>query len=406
MKEIKTRIRYKNLLIELPGLSHDLDRLKPFFINQFQVGLYKIKYLLIVEIKDESKIQVLLILDKKPDWRNSERFNFDNFIANVTNCISPQSFIYEIKDDKKKYNILFELGSFDNKREVSQETIKEQEESFHDFITKLRERFNLDKKLTTQNMRQEIYNFLDETRNKIRYDGITKIEKNINTYFIRTIDPLAKLKKLYPLTSYDLDNEDVKNIITLVREQYLTLKDKGRCQTIIIEGDTKIGKSKLIIALMIADQIKFNYAKTNFGFEPLNYSDDDDVYIDIYDEFNMYKVRSHQCIEAVIGCNLEGFTVGKETMAKFKEERKLWNNKLAIFLCNPHNSFKTWVNKTQDENLQNYIYQNTIFYKINSNKPLYKPDPKEIIKAAENLFGSDKIEMIESQNKELPESLK
>ncbi|MDV3202766.1 MAG: hypothetical protein Q8901_02380 [Candidatus Phytoplasma stylosanthis] len=410
MKQKKLRIRYKNICITYNNCFEvGLNNIKAFFIDLFKYH-YKtneIKYLLISENQEENQTKVLLLLTKKPDWNSVEKFIFQNEKPEFKNEASPQALRDEIIEDSQDNEFItyIEHKEFINNVDtsnISQDKPKEQEDKLWNFLTDFRTRFTHDKNMTTADASRLIDEWLDENKNSKRYTSITQIEKIKHKYFARPIDP-AKNRIIYDLNRFKLSNQDIQNIIDIILENLKKLIKKGRCNSIIIEGHTKIGKTSFIISLLKFLKIIFNLKKKVLDFSRLFYSDD--ALIDIWDDLNIFDIREQKLFESIFTCDQIGTTI--KNPDKFEKQRVLIKNHLSIFLCNPHTSFFSYVEKTK-ETTKEYLKENITFYNIYSKEVFYLKDEEELEEEVEkfknnniNNIHDEKIKALEEEITEI-----
>jgi hypothetical protein len=413
----KLRIRYKYILITYNNCFEvELKDFKAFFIGLFEKHYNnKILYLFITVNKKEKNTKVLLVLEKTPNFKTIDKFIYLTYEPHFNVCKSPTTFVEEIKEDKN--NKWIDNGEFEkynklNGRPKFYESEKEEWKAFIPFLKNLETEFEINKEMTKADAIDRIDEFLNNENMCIAYKAIAKIERIKNTKFVRLENPLKHFK-LFPLETFKINNNDLINITKIIDEQLKIVKIEGnqhRPKALIIEGDTRIGKTQFILSYLKSKEIEFNLMKKDFDFTYQNYGDD--RLVDICDDINMFKVKEKDVIESMLACAQASVKI--ENPGKWHERRTLIKNHFSIFLCNAHTSFETYIGKMKNEDTKNYLFDNLIFYKIHSKEKLYKDLEEEqrkkiiynhSIKPNENretltnvaieLFGKDKTEVID-----------
>ncbi|MDO8168274.1 replication protein, partial [Candidatus Phytoplasma melaleucae] len=368
---------YKNIFIAYLDEKESFTEkdVKEFFINLIKDYDNKIKYLIVG--KKQKRINVLLMLDKRPCFGKTKTFNLvikkkkdpkANLTLepiNIEKTISPQS-IYE--DIIAQSEQVCEDGIPSFIQEISSKTRKEQNEEYIDYMNRLRPEFNEDKKMSVDEARKMTFDFLYRTKNYMAWERASTVMQGIKVNFVRP-KRLFDVLDIKGLNTFNLDNPQVQFIINHIKTQIQRLRDGHRAISLIIEGITKIGKTELIWAICKELNIIFNYMKGRINFSRKRY-DDEQAEIDIWDDFLANYLIEKKLLESIFGGQI-GFTV--ET-AKHEPDRDIFKKKLNIFICNPHNSFQKFFDKNpgyksylEDEKSEN----NAIFMKLDG-KLLFK----------------------------------
>ncbi|WP_334347435.1 hypothetical protein [Candidatus Phytoplasma prunorum] len=366
----KIRIQYKNIIITYHNCFEiPLEEIKAFFLRLFQ-NIYttnKIKYLLVAKNKVDKIITVLLILDKKPDFKNIDKFIINNDEPIFDNDEYIKSFETEIKADTN-----FEWKEDGDSNQISNNTSfqkqKELDFYFYEFITILKQRFwYIDKNMTTEDAKKEIYSWLKENKHNKIYQGIPEINRILTEHFTRN--------------NYDFEDDDIENyqtfkndlpilrqIKTDILNQIKTVKQNHRPRFINIEGTAKIGKTEFIKSFLQHHNIKFNLISGKLKFEKYN----DNAEVDIYDDSNYFHWDQNQegieYAKRLIGCNHKGLVVWKN---KYQPLLTLKKNKLSIIINNPgKHSFFNWAISDKNSH-KNYIADCNGIFHILGNQKLY-----------------------------------
>ncbi|WBL31299.1 replication protein [Candidatus Phytoplasma sacchari] len=404
--ENKRRIQYKNIFISYLDEKESFDEkdIKEFFINLIKIYDNKINYLMVG--KKDKRFNILLILDKKPNFRNIEIFNL--IIENkksskamatlepsiIKNAISPEDIYNKIIS---KNNKICEYGIPIFIRNISEKKRKEQDEDAHNYIKKLKKEFDIDLEMTTEGTMKILYEYLDETDNYWYIEKTSTLRQVEKTHFTR-VKKLADLLNIRELKTFDLNDSQIKFIINHIKTQIQRLRDGHRAISLIIEGIKKIGKTDLIWSILKELNIVFNYMNKRINFSRKRY-DDEIAEIDIWDDFRPGYFIEKDLFESTFGGQL-GFTV--ET-AKHEPDRDIFKRKLNIFICNPHNSFENFFN--QHLSYKEYLDgengdRTAIFLKL-KNKLLFKVEEKEkgLQELAEEMFEKEKVEAISKRKR-------
>ncbi|PQP79743.1 hypothetical protein C6B37_01345 [Candidatus Phytoplasma phoenicium] len=396
----KLRIQYKNICITYNNCFEvELKDFKAFFIDLFEKHYKnKLLYLFITVNKKEKNTKVLLVLEKKPNFKTIDKFIYSNYEPNFNICNSPTTFIEEIKDEKN--NKWIDNGDLENFKKINvrpsyYESEKEEWEIFIPFLKNLETEFEMNKEMVKEDAIKRIDEFLSNDNMRIAYKAIAKIEKIKNTKFIRLENPLKHFK-LFPIETFKTNNDDLINIMKIIDEQLKIVKIKGnqhRPKALIIEGDTRIGKTQFILSYLNSKEIEFNLMKKDFDFTYQNYGDD--RLVDVCDDINMFKVREKDVIESMLACAQASVKI--ENPGKWHERRTLIKNHFSIFLCNAHTSFEKYIEKMKNEDTKNYLFDNLIFHKINNKQKLYKDlkEEQKIKNLAIEMFGQNKIDFMD-----------
>jgi hypothetical protein len=381
-------IRFKNIFfsysmenIDIFSSLNDqliLNKFKTFFQEVIKKYENKINLLLVGKRKHE--ITVLIILNKRPNFRNINIFDmilgkkkdsneYTLEPKTIEKVISIKETINKILTQSSKYVKFGEIPFVYSTMMISGKSRKEQKEDAYDFGYRLKETFDEDLEMTTEEAKKEFHKYLKTTKNYMYMEKTSMIKQFIKTHFTR-VRKLQDFIEFKSFNSFDLANPQIQFMMEYLTKGLEVLRNGNRYPALIAEGITGIGKTQFWFSFLNEIGILFNYMKRRLNYSRKRY--DDQAEVDIYDDFRPKYLIEQDLLETIFTSQV-GHTV--ET-AKHEPDREILKMKLNIFLCNPHKSFEEFF-KTLSKDIQEYLRPNVIFLRLTDQKLFTVQEEKE-----------------------------
>nr|WP_012477128.1 replication-associated protein [Candidatus Phytoplasma australiense]ABD04144.1 replication associated protein [Candidatus Phytoplasma australiense] len=303
----------------------------------------------------EIHTHVFIQLKKQIEITNQRFFDIEGYHPKIETARDVEKSVSYIKKDKD----FIDEGEYIQKKYVRQNQKEERKQLIYDYICEKRiEYYNdNDNSLNINKIRKEIDDFILKIDRDFYYEQIELIDRILNRRFIRKKEELADTIKLFGKSHYQFNsfktNSETNEIIDAINSQLLS---EHRPKSIVIEGESRMGKTQFILSYLTHKNLQYNYIKGEFDFSKKTYKD---YYkIDVYDDFGVPEINSQGLQKNIIG-GQECFTCN----VKYAPKRQLSGNKLSIFLVNPDNSFKGYCewSRNNGHKFHKYIEENCIF---------------------------------------------
>lgn len=334
----------------------------------------------------EIHTHVLFQLTKRTTFHGERFFDIEGFHPKIETARDIEKSIDYIKKDGD----FIEEGTPRYKKYVRQNQKEERKQLIYDEIDRLKDEYYNDEKLTLQQVKKTLDDFIKNLDRDFYYEQIDLIEKILKKKFIKQAELalIDKLQNHIPCTGYDLNtfkvDKSTQEIGIAITNQ---LKVEKRPLSIVIEGPSRLGKTEFIISYLNYHRIHFNYIRGSFDFSKENYNDS--FKVDVYDDISMNYIKSSGLLKNIIG-GQRGFIVD----VKYSPKRLLSGNKLSIFLVNPDISFESYCEEDEKHAGETYKYikSNCIF--INVDNKLYDdPQDKSLKDIPIQFFSANKVEI-------------
>ncbi|MDV3143893.1 MAG: hypothetical protein Q8763_02465, partial [Candidatus Phytoplasma australasiaticum] len=332
----------------------------------------KIVYLLVSQEdhQDHKGIHhhVFLQLDKDFETTNERFFDIQKHHPHFERVGHVDKYISYCKKEDKDF---LEYGVPVFRRKYVRKNQKEEyKQLIYDEIDRLKKIYYEDENSILSKLRQQLDDFMEKTDRDFFYENICLINKIFKQHFKRK--PLTEeMKKALELKKnrqsnfaweqFKINNPKAQKII-----QFVKTFDPIRAKSLVIESDSRYGKTQFILALLNKLSLRFNYIKKKFYFGRGAY--DKNAPVCVFDDFSLFKIIKQGWLESVVG-GQGGFYAD----AKYQPTRFIEKGTFNIFLCNKHNSFEKFCidNKKLGRSEWKYIKENCYFIKLEKDEKFY-----------------------------------
>ncbi len=365
MKKTKFQLNTKDIFLTYSKCPLGKDKIH-HHIKQLMISKKKeISYIIsnTENHQDHKEIHthVLFQLTKRINIKTERFFDIEAFHPKIENARDIEKSIDNIKKDGD----FIEEGTPRHKKYVRQNQKEERKQLIYDEIFRLKNEYYHDEKLTLNQVKKTLDEFIINLDRDYYLEQIDLIEKILKKKFIKQSEDLLEELENETKSFFSFDtfknNDTTQEIKMAIKEE---MNSEHRPKSIVIEGASKLGKTEFIISYLNNQRVQFNYIRGSLDFNKNSYNDR--FKIDVYDDISISDIRRAGLLKNIIG-GQRGFIVD----VKYSPKRKLSGNKLSIFLCNEDISFSEWckLEESCGGKEHKYIKKNCIF--INVDDKLY-----------------------------------
>lgn len=308
----------------------------------------------------EIHTHVLFQLTKRFNIQSDRFFDIEGFHPRIETARNIEKSISYIKKDGD----FIEEGTPRHKKYVRQNQKEERKQLIYDEIDRLIEKYYHDDKLTLNQVKKSLNDFIKILDRDFYYEKIDFVEQVLNKKFTKKKEELEDEEEFFkPDYSFDSfkSNSKTNEIIEAINQQ-LSVQSLGkRPKSIVIEGPSRLGKTEFILSYLTHINLHYNYTRGEFDFSKQNHKN---AYkINIFDDISLTKIRKEGLLKDIIG-GQKGFSYN----VKYAPKRTIAGKKLNIFLVNPDISFENYCEWSCDKGYKyhEYLEDNCIF--------IYVPD--------------------------------
>lgn len=362
MKKTKFRLRTKDFFMTYSqcdlGKEKIFNHLKQLMASKNQ----EINYLSVCleNHADNNGVHshVFLQLKKYLDIQSGRFFDIDGKHPEIERARTVQGSVDYVKKDGD----FIEEGTPKDKKYITKNENDKLKQIIYDEIDRLKNEYYHDDKLTLNQVKKSLNDFILKTDRDFYYEKIDLIKKILNERFTKKKEELEDEEEFskpdYSFNSFK-SNSKTNEIIAAIQTQ-LSVQSLGkRPKSIVIEGPSRLGKTEFILSYLTHINLHYNYTRGEFNFSKQSHKN---AYkINIFDDISLTKIRKEGLIKDIIG-GQKGFTVD----VKYAPKRNISGKKLSIFLVNPDISFENYCewSRNNGHKFHEYIEDNCIFIYI------------------------------------------
>nr|WP_012477133.1 replication-associated protein [Candidatus Phytoplasma australiense]ABD04148.1 replication associated protein [Candidatus Phytoplasma australiense] len=304
----------------------------------------------------EIHTHVLFQLNKRCNLTSQRFFDLDGYHPKIENTRDVEKAIEYIKKDGD----FVEEGTPNRKKYVRQNQKEERKQLIYDEIFRLRDEYYNDDKLTINQVKKTLDDFIINLDRDFYLEQIEFIKRVLKEAFAKKEEKLADDEELitpdYSFESFKT-NSTTNEIIAAIQSQLSVQSlSKKRPKSIVIEGPSRIGKTEFLLSYLTHINLHYNYIRGEFDFSKESHKN---AYkINIFDDISIPQINKEGLFKNIIG-GQRGFRFN----VKYAPKRFIAGKKINIFLINPDISFKgycEWSYK-KGHKFHEYIEDNCIF---------------------------------------------
>lgn len=383
----ETMFQAQNIFLTYSQCDLSKEEIKTFIINLCDEKKLQINYLLIgIENHQDHKGKhhhVFFQTNKQFRTRDLTIFNIPKNIKKEklidTENIKIKDFFYsphieprpgnpikdttDVRNYVKKDGDFIEEGTFKHVRYIKlskNEKPTELESLTNNYFLKLREEYQ-QKEINISKTKTEIFKklklYAESLEPNYAFKNAKRFKNMVFEYIFESdikelpIFDFCTFKKIPILTS-------TYEILETQKEQ-LSNSISKRFKTLIVEGNSKSGKTQFFKSVLTNLELPFNYIKDDVDFSDENY--DEDKCVNIYDDIDIYNIQARNLTKVIIGNQKDSIV-----NMKYKPRTKIKGTDISIMLVNEDTSIEKYCcdNFKRGRKEYKYIRENAIFINL------------------------------------------